>query len=110
MTVELDVFSGRPNPTWQLTENEAVRLVDLLSGLPPADGSWDEGGLGYRGFIVRNAEKRKGIPAEVRVANGLVRHPAGELFQDIRRAEKYLATLAAERGHKDLVEHLLKEE
>jgi hypothetical protein len=50
------VFSGRPNPAWTLTADEAAELRALASGLaaaadppPPFDG------LGYRGIVARDA-------------------------------------------------------
>lgn len=56
MRVELDVFSGRPNPVWSLTATEAAELLAMTLSLqvvaappPPFDG------LGYRGIVVRNS-------------------------------------------------------
>ncbi|GAB3196619.1 hypothetical protein GCM10027062_06350 [Nocardioides hungaricus] len=50
--VELDVFSGRPNPRWLLTPTEAAeftqRVLDGATPAVPVDVS--EGNLGYRGF------------------------------------------------------------
>ena len=52
MRVELDVFSGRPNPRWELDEDSAVALQRLLSGLSVStDTPPKEPGLGYRGFV-----------------------------------------------------------
>lgn len=75
--VELDAFSGRPNPRWALTEEQARGLLDLLLSLPaaapPASGS--PAGLGYRGFRV------SGIPGEgevvVRAGTILATPPGG---------------------------------
>jgi hypothetical protein len=52
MLVELDIFSGRPNPRWQLDERTAGELRDRLGRLqrstaPPPEPP----GLGYRGFL-----------------------------------------------------------
>ena len=57
-TVELDVFSGRPNPSWTLTPAQGVKLRQLLRAvrdLPKAHkrGPPAEPGLGYRGLILR---------------------------------------------------------
>jgi hypothetical protein len=52
MLVELDIFSGRPNPRWQLDESSARRLAELHHGLrPTAERTPDPPGLGYRGFV-----------------------------------------------------------
>jgi hypothetical protein len=51
--VELDLFSGRPNPTWELDDRRAQELQNLIEGLPPTDLPPPEPpGLGYRGFRV----------------------------------------------------------
>jgi hypothetical protein len=51
--VELDIFSGMPNPTWILTNAEADSFVKQLAALPQAPASELSGNLGYRGFIVQ---------------------------------------------------------
>lgn len=57
MRVEADVFSGVPNPYWDLTESEIHRLVEMLQTLPKKKTQVLETvGLGYRGFYVSEAE------------------------------------------------------
>jgi len=63
LIVELDVFSGRPNPVWNLTEEEAGQFLELIGGLPEVEGEGPrEVGLGYRGIIVRDTSP--GAPFE----------------------------------------------
>lgn len=51
MFVELDIFSGRPNPRWQLDAPGAGRLLELHRHLTAgARPSAEPPGLGYRGF------------------------------------------------------------
>ncbi|NIJ65615.1 hypothetical protein FHR20_002577 [Sphingomonas leidyi] len=51
MRVELDVFSGRPNPVWQLDAQAAAALVALHDVLA-AGTAWEAPpALGYRGFL-----------------------------------------------------------
>jgi len=51
--VELDVFSGRPNPRWEPDEPDAEALRGLLSQLPvTTERSPEPPGLGYRGFLI----------------------------------------------------------
>src|SRR5260370_17994017 len=52
MRVTLDVFSGRPNPSWTLTGNDLRQLVDRLAGREIPSPGVAVGGLGYRSFIV----------------------------------------------------------
>ena len=51
MRVELQVFSGRPNPTWVLSDTEAADLTTLIKELAPIPGK-PRCGLGYHGFKV----------------------------------------------------------
>ncbi|MCE7002417.1 hypothetical protein LWC34_06160 [Kibdelosporangium philippinense] len=64
--VELDIFSGRPNPTWSLSAADTAILNGKLAALPPATPSPLANPLGYRGFIVRLKQ------ATVTVQNGTV--------------------------------------
>jgi hypothetical protein len=55
MIVEIDIFSGRPNPSWELSPQQVIELQRRVSALrqqltpsPLFDG------LGYRGLIVRD--------------------------------------------------------
>lgn len=50
--VELDIFSGRPNPAWTLTGAESDGLAERLAALPPAAPEELHTNLGYRGLIV----------------------------------------------------------
>lgn len=52
MLIELDIFSGRPNPRWPLSPPAARKLAELHRTLPPsAHEPPDLPGLGYRGFV-----------------------------------------------------------
>ena len=51
MTVELDVYSGRPNPNWTLSKSEAQMVSGMIKGLPVVSAD-PQPGLGYRGFII----------------------------------------------------------
>lgn len=52
-TVEADLYSGRPNPSWPLTPEEAVQLVQRVDGLAPAGEKEYPGRLGFRGLRFR---------------------------------------------------------
>ncbi len=51
--VELDIFSGMPNPTWVLTNVEADSFVKKLAAMSRTSATELSGNLGYRGFIVQ---------------------------------------------------------
>ncbi|MCC6192751.1 MAG: hypothetical protein IT318_27335 [Anaerolineales bacterium] len=54
-SVELDIFSGRPNPRWILSEAEEKELVNRILADPASilPDTLGQARLGYRGFIVR---------------------------------------------------------
>ncbi|MBD2020140.1 hypothetical protein H6F43_08055 [Leptolyngbya sp. FACHB-36] len=73
MQVEVDVFSGRPNPQWTLTPPEADQLIQRVQALPSESGEGDvKEGLGYRGLIVTKSGDRTENYTEISISNGLV--------------------------------------
>src|SRR5665213_1681406 len=51
--VEIDLFSGRPNPSFELDQEAAHELLGLLSNLKQGDVKFvPRDGLGFRGFTV----------------------------------------------------------
>jgi len=50
--VELGIYSGRADPQWQLTAEQAQALDQLIAALPTRSGSPASGGLGYHGFSI----------------------------------------------------------
>ena len=54
--VTLGIFSGRADPSWSLTQDEATALDRALGALPRAVVEPPEGGLGYRGFTIERAD------------------------------------------------------
>ena len=87
MLVELDAFSGRPNPRWQLSESEAAELARLIADLQPAPGtsSLRPPGLGYRGFRLQGSSGET-----YRVYRAFVQRQDSVLPDPDRRVEKFL--------------------
>jgi hypothetical protein len=57
MRVELDIFSGRPNPICEMTATQNEAFTAILSEMPVHSGQVPlNDGLGYRGFIIRESE------------------------------------------------------
>jgi hypothetical protein len=52
VTVTLGIYSGRPDPSWTLTDVQAAALVGQLASLPVTSGTAPQGGLGYHGFSI----------------------------------------------------------
>ena len=50
------IFSGRPDPTWSMRENDAKRLKALWRSMEPYDGAPPNApALGYRGCFLRES-------------------------------------------------------
>jgi hypothetical protein len=96
--MELDVFSGRPNPRWLLTSTEQRTLEEKLSDLPATTRTRVPAGkLGYRGFYIHDPKLR------IQIADGLIVVSRGDsahkIFEDRHGAEQFLLTLAKQRGY-----------
>ena len=80
--VTLNVFSGRPNPTWLLSEQEEEELAAKLQALEELTvqrPSGIYGGLGYRGFAVTRGPDHPQGALSVRVHEGIVERGAAIL-------------------------------
>lgn len=107
VSIQMDVFSGRPNPTWVLNLSESGELLNELSPLPEADKNeavfFD--GLGYRGFIISVRDELKPTPQPViyRVYKGFIL--SGEkVFSDKNSVEKKLIEQAKNKGFADIID------
>jgi hypothetical protein len=72
MKVTLDIYSGRQNPSWELTPTQTSELLNRAARLRPSNvkGTFDK--LGYRGLIVTGvATKILGFD-ELRISSGFV--------------------------------------
>ncbi len=58
MQAELDVFSGRPNPSWEISAQDAERLLTALSQLPESQTGRVPTSLGYRGIVLQGGAVR----------------------------------------------------
>lgn len=74
--IELDIFSGMPNPTWILTNAEADRFEKQLAALARTPARELSGKLGYRGFIVQCT--RANNVQLIRIHNGAIHISKGE--------------------------------
>jgi hypothetical protein len=83
--VTLDLYSGRPNPTWELTETQATELLQRFQS-PRSASSFSTpaqvGRLGYRGFSVQTLGETD-MPQALRVFDGV-------LASEILLAQNYI--------------------
>lgn len=99
--VELDIFSGRPNPRWALSAEAAKRLQADLEERATAE-SPAALGLGYRGFVIRNLSGDSGTPPVVRVFRSVVTIPERDrqiAFRDTQGVERVLQDQARGLGY-----------
>ena len=73
LEVELDIFSGMPNPKWLLSDREEKELLDRIIAEPtqisPAYTPDEQFSLGYRGLIVREIKTDESSWSKARLAS-----------------------------------------
>jgi hypothetical protein len=108
ISVELDVFSGRPNPSWELSPSESGELFKQLSPLPEADTNKSAffDGLGYRGFVISvHGADTTASPVIYRVFKGFILMN-DKVFSDKNSVEKELKEQAGKKGFGDIIESM----
>ncbi len=108
--VELDIFSGRPNPTWMLMPEESKELIKLLDSLSEIDDKTNHDDLlGYRGFLLTiNPNIKNTAPYDVRVFHGIVIIDSAtkKVFKDVHGLEKWLLKHATGKGYGALIDSI----
>ncbi len=110
MRVELNIFSGRPNPSWELSEEEASELAKRLAGLTPTNQPHRVGGLGYRGFSISNPTASAGVPMHMNVFDGVIASLEGgntRHYKDTNNVEHWLLEQARKQGHGEILDQTL---
>ena len=104
--VEIDMYSGRPNPTFTLTAAEVTELKARMGKAPAMaaaampDKSIRPSKLGYRGIIVSGKAGTQ-VLEDTEVSKGKIFRKAGTkaLMDDSAAGlERYLAGLAVSKG------------
>lgn len=114
MRVELDVFSGRPNPSWDLTSQEEQEFLSRLRSLPTGAGSGTIADkLGYRGVIVTAGNQTIDGFDEIVASEGIVlgrQASSVQMFTDKGRAlERWLLDTGKQHLAPDLYGAISKE-
>ena len=76
--VEIDIYSGRPNPVFELDEREAKQILRELSANPDAVTPREQvvGRLGYRGLVLEldpQEAERLHLPRSLRIGGGVAK-------------------------------------
>ena len=98
LTVEVLIFSGRPNPTWQLQDTNSLhalkaRFQDLPVAFETEPAEWSK--LGFGGFRIRGGETI-GLPSEIRIYQGVVKTGLGTEAKYLRDLHGLEQSLIAE--------------
>jgi hypothetical protein len=84
LKITVDIFSGRPNPSWIIDDDRGKEILDQIAKKPELIAKIDEGydGLGYRGIHIElmSDESIKGIPSQFAIANGAVKNQKESLI------------------------------
>jgi len=105
LQVEIDTFSGIPNPTFELTEKEEKILVDRIIAEPGQMSAVTDPnenfGLGYRGMIIRQIKSDSGPWSKEKRPKGLLLPgesalPSNALPSEFRLGSKSIKTESAE--------------
>jgi hypothetical protein len=104
--VELDIFSGMPNPTWVLATAQAETLARRVAELPRTAASELSGKLGYRGLVVKITRGTK--TRLVRVQSGSVHIVEGDTTIQARDEGRALERWLIGTGRPHIREDIIK--
>ena len=112
--VEVDIYSGRENPAWDLTEVDAAHFLTHLAALPPSPQlAASIEGLGYRGLhvtmVAGGTTRRLVLTKERAVFQVAAAADRGSFCDPNRGLEKWLIKTGREHLGDALFLHLLNE-
>lgn len=91
--IELDVFSGFPNPTWSLSNVETEQLQVMLSELSSSLEQTFPDPLGYRGILIYEVRNKNEVVGW-RIWNGFIVKQTNDgntyYFDEDRKVEHWL--------------------
>jgi hypothetical protein len=96
--VYLNVFSGRPDPAWYLSNEDSFNFDTMLCNLPKTEKR-HRGNLGYSGFSVDDGAITTTIVGGgvIEVIVGVLKEKEHEYYEDVdRKVEKWLVSKARE--------------
>jgi hypothetical protein len=96
-TVSLGLYSGLPDPSWELSAEKATALTALLETLARVDGSPPSGGLGYHGFRIERLTP-EGMPRLLVAFDGAVSDPLSSHLSYLDDPERSVERFLLESG------------
>lgn len=113
VTVRLLIYSGRPDPQWDLDEKAAEDLKGKFKSAERSGKTTEIPNmaiLGYRGFLVNTQGEDKDIPGEFYVFKNTLIIPEGKkatAMQDAANLEQMLLESARGNGMADIVDKII---
>lgn len=113
ITVQIGVYSGRPNPEMSLTGEDAETVAGMLRRAIGAQATHSQPSpqLGrYYGFLIRTPPadaRRLGVPEEVSIYEGVIMEPATGArsgWRDTAGLERFLLGQALRHDYRNLLE------
>jgi hypothetical protein len=105
--VTLNIFSGRPNPKWLLSEKQIKTLSAKLGEFTVAEPE-SPLGLGYRGVTITNLSKSPRLPERILAYNGILSICNNRTTihqEDINNIEGWLLAQGDEQGYGEAIKH-----
>lgn len=109
VNVVLQVFSGRPDPSWPLEPDEMGAVAERIAAARRSEGTKEPPPpvLGYRGFRVENGAGLEELPEALTVWRGVIvateRDGGVSTWPDAADLEGWLLEDARRRGHGELL-------
>jgi hypothetical protein len=113
LEVTLNIFSGRENPRWTLSDNQESDLMDRIAKVNTPSLSKTPGAaglLGYRGFTVKRSSEHPRGPFKLSLNDGILDFGRSEesLVSGDRKLEQWLLKTATIKLDAPVVDHLKK--
>jgi hypothetical protein len=105
--VELDIFSGEPNPKWELLEEQIEELEAKLRVFFASTKPQTPPPLGYRGFFITNFDRNPMIPEQIHAYNGVLTimdKARADCWKDESKIEEWLISQARELGYGKIID------
>ena len=114
LQVEVDVYSGRPNPRWNLSAQQTEEFLKMVRALPEREReSALNQNLGYRGLKVKGSHLDKDGCKEIVIGNGIVvvqeENNSQQLTDKDRAVERWLLWTGKGKLETGLYDYLSQE-
>lgn len=108
----LDIYSGKQDPYWKLTDEQIEELKTKLKDLPETEMFIPEE-YEHHGFRIYNKDKIQQVPQRIEVFRKVVsfrKKRKVHYFEDINNIEDWLFSLAVEQGYEEVVNRVRNSE